>query len=136
MKTYFADTSYYISVLSPKDAFHGLAVELAGRKDVAVVTTTYVLMELAAYFARPPQRANLILFVDRLRQASNLTIVPCDAELFDKGWDRYSRHIDKGWSLVDCISFLIMEARGLREALATDRHFIQAGFQTLPEDLS
>ena len=38
---------------------------------------------------------------------------------------------DKGWSLTDCASFIIMEDEGLTIALTHDQHFIQAGLQAL-----
>jgi uncharacterized protein len=34
-----------------------------------------------------------------------------------------ARHADKGYSAVDCLSFVVMERLGIREALAIDRHF-------------
>jgi predicted nucleic acid-binding protein len=37
----------------------------------------------------------------------------------------------KDWSLTDCISFVVMEERGVTEALTSDRHFEQAGFASL-----
>lgn len=43
----------------------------------------------------------------------------------------YSRHTDKTWGLVDCISFVAMQERGITEALTADRHFVQAGFRAL-----
>jgi predicted nucleic acid-binding protein len=33
--------------------------------------------------------------------------------------------------LTDCVSFIVMEDRGINEALTTDEHFQQAGFQVL-----
>ena len=33
--------------------------------------------------------------------------------------------------LTDCISFVVMEERGLSEALTSDHHFEQAGFSVL-----
>ncbi len=43
----------------------------------------------------------------------------------------YSRRPDKDWSLTDCISFAVMQERGIAEALTGDRHFEQAGFTAL-----
>ncbi|MDP7134637.1 MAG: PIN domain-containing protein, partial [Planctomycetota bacterium] len=39
--------------------------------------------------------------------------------------------LDKGWSLTDCVSFVVMQERGLVDALTTDLHFQQAGFRAL-----
>jgi uncharacterized protein len=35
------------------------------------------------------------------------------------------------WSLTDCISFEVMRARGISDALTGDHHFAQAGFRVL-----
>ena len=41
----------------------------------------------------------------------------------------YGTRHDKNWSLTDCFSFVVMEQRRLVQALATDHHFRQAGFE-------
>ena len=38
---------------------------------------------------------------------------------------------DKDYSLCDAVSFVLMKQRGLREALTTDHHFEQEGFERL-----
>jgi uncharacterized protein len=43
----------------------------------------------------------------------------------------FAERSDKGWSLTDCISIALMQERGLTQALTTDRHFEQAGFNVL-----
>ena len=50
---------------------------------------------------------------------------------FLSGLELYTDRPDKAWSLVDCVSFKVMRARGLKEALAHDEHFEQAGFVAL-----
>jgi predicted nucleic acid-binding protein len=39
--------------------------------------------------------------------------------------------IDKTYSLCDAVSFILMQQRGITDALTTDRHFDQAGFRRL-----
>jgi len=43
----------------------------------------------------------------------------------------YKKYADKEWSLVDCISFIVMRERGIKQALTFDRHFEQAGFDAI-----
>jgi predicted nucleic acid-binding protein len=43
----------------------------------------------------------------------------------------YRSRLDKEWGLTDCISFIVMEQRGITKALTTDLHFQQAGFAVL-----
>jgi predicted nucleic acid-binding protein len=56
--------------------------------------------------------------------------------LFREAVERYNQRPDKSWGLTDCASFLIMEERGISEALTHDEHFVQAGFAALLRDES
>ena len=58
-------------------------------------------------------------------------VIPTSDELFEKGVTLYDARPDKRWSLTDCISFVVMGERGIREALTGDHHDEQAGFTAL-----
>ncbi len=58
-------------------------------------------------------------------------VVPPTHEQFQRALDRYEMRPDKDWSLTDCLSFLLMEERGIADALTADHHFEQAGFRAL-----
>ncbi len=49
----------------------------------------------------------------------------------DRGVALYADRADKHWSLTDCISFIVMEDRGIRDALTGDHRFQQGGFNAL-----
>ena len=131
MTTLFADTYYYVAMLSPKDSTHAQAVALTARLQPRIVTTAWVLAELAATFSTPTRRGSFISLFDRLSTSDEVKVVPASAELFDDGMKLYRKRPDKSWSLTDCISFLVMERAGLTEALTGDHHFEQAGFVAL-----
>jgi hypothetical protein len=69
--------------------------------------------------------------VQSLEEDSATKIVRCDSKWFRRGLDHFSSRLDKEWSLTDCISFVVMEANRLTEALTDDHHFEQAGFAIL-----
>jgi predicted nucleic acid-binding protein len=50
---------------------------------------------------------------------------------FLEGLRLYGERLDKGYSLVDCISMSAMRRHRIREVLTNDRHFEQEGFVIL-----
>ena len=68
----------------------------------------------------------------RLLQSPSVDLVHVDEKLFQTGWRYFQKRNDKAYSLTDCISFVTMEQRNIRIALAFDKHFVQAGFALLP----
>jgi uncharacterized protein len=131
MTTVFADTYYYIALLSPKDGMHARAVELTARLQPAIVTTAWVLTELAAAMSAPAKRARFLKLFDDLRSSAEVKLIPASPELFEAGLALFRARPDKAWSLADCISFIVMERAGITEALTGDHHFEQAGFTIL-----
>jgi predicted nucleic acid-binding protein len=67
--------------------------------------------------------------INDLRTDPNIETIPVDATFFDRAVELYGSRSDKEWGLTDCISFVVMQERGLTHVLTTDRHFAQAGFQ-------
>lgn len=61
----------------------------------------------------------------------NSEIVPMTSSAFWQALERYRRRADKTWGLTDCASLLIMEEKGITDALSADRDFQQAGFKAL-----
>lgn len=96
-----------------------------------MTTTAWVMAELASYLAAPVNRSIFDRLLTSIRSSPGVRFIPASRELFDAGAELYAARVDKAWSLVDCISFLVMQREGLTEALTTDHHFTQAGFVTL-----
>jgi predicted nucleic acid-binding protein len=127
----FADTSYYIALINPDDETHTLATRLTSELKGQVVTTSFVLNELANFLVRPPNRSLFLEMLDAMRRDPQVVIVPMTQALFDRGVELYAQRLDKEWSVTDCISFLVMNDRALTDALTSDHHFEQAGFNVL-----
>ncbi len=131
MNAAFADTYYYLALLSESDAAHEQAMRLSRVLASKTVTTPWVLTEVADAMASPSLRPLFLGLYDRLRNNPHVTIVPATAELFEQGVDLYAVRPDKEWSLTDCISFVVMNQFGLTDALTGDRHLEQAGFRAV-----
>ncbi len=127
----FADTGFFIAQLKPRDALHERALRWERRTNSPLLTTEYVLIEVADALSAPLNRARFHAFLSFLRRSSGCEIVPASPALFESGLQLHAARPDKEWSLTDCISFALMQQRGLTRALAYDHHFEQAGFEPL-----
>ena len=133
MTTWFADTFYFLALLVRNDPAHPRAQALASSHQPArkLITTAWVLTEVADALSAPANRPGFLNLLKLLRSNPLVEVVSADAALFDHGVDLYARRPDKEWSLTDCISFVVMTERGIVEALTGDHHFEQAGFRAL-----
>ena len=131
MNAVFADTSFYLAVLNPRDLAHAKALQVGDSLHRPVVLTDFILLELGNALSSVGQRELFSRLVPSLRSRPNVRIVPATRDLLDRGLDLFSRRRDKEWSLTDCISFVVMREEGLTDALTTDHHFKQAGFRVL-----
>lgn len=135
MNRIFADSYFFFATLNPRDAAHKKAIDFARESREPLLTTAWVLTELADGLAATPRRqAFRTLLADLEANKSNL-IVPANTETFEKGVDLYHNRPDKQWSLTDgisfVISFVVMTEEGVTDALTGDHHFEQTGFKAM-----
>lgn len=134
MPATLVDTAAWIALVNTRDELHDRANQTMSelrRNNVALVTTEFVLLEVANAFCAPAWRGKVIKLIDGLRSLPNLQIIEADSSLLAEGWRLFCSRLDKEWSLTDCISLAIMQNEQIKEAFTSDHHFEQAGFVKL-----
>ncbi len=131
MKVVFADAFYFLARLNRRDEHHERVVEFSRGFRARLVTSDWILMEVADALAASACRRRVREFIHHLHQNAACEVIPASGELLNRALDMYHQHGDKEWTLTDCVSFVIMRERNLLEALTGDRHFGQAGFIAL-----
>ena|SRR5580765_1916603 len=134
MDEYFADSWFFIARIDRFDSHHSRARRVDERLGTrTIVTHEAVLSEVLAFFSS--QGAHLrreAAFVIRRILAKD-EVMSIDRALFARGVDLYAARPDKEYSLVDCISMVIMKERGIQHVLTNDHHFRQEGFVVVNE---
>lgn len=131
---YFVDTWFLVALFNPRDAHHRRAKSIDRRlRGATLVTHDVALTEFLTFVADegPTVRDHAVRIVRDLM--AQHVVLPCDRSLFLRALDRYEQRADKEYSLVDCMSMVIMEQRGIRHVLTNDHHFTQAGFVVVSE---
>src|SRR3954447_14393844 len=111
------DTSGLLCFHHAAEPQHAEAVRLFAAAPVRL-THNYILAEFIALAAarRLPRQAALALIAD-LQDSPLVEVVWVDAPLHNAALQLLQQRLDKSWSLCDAVSFVLMERRGLVEAL-------------------
>ena len=135
MNKVFIDTSGWASFFIEKEPNHVETLRLMRQwqqQNHRIVTTNYVLTELIALFTRERVQCSTALnYIETIRSADWVEIVHIDESLDAEAWQFLANRLDKKWSLVDAVSFVVMQEREMTDALTADHHFEQAGFVCL-----
>ena len=86
---------------------------------------------MAHFFRRPVHAKHCLRRLRTLRRDPSLEIIGFDSALCTAATTFYGARTDKSWGVTDCLSFILMQQRGLTAALSSDHHFEQAGFSAL-----
>ncbi|WP_017651609.1 type II toxin-antitoxin system VapC family toxin [Fortiea contorta] len=131
----FLDTSYLLALELANDQNHQVAQthwHQVITASPAFVTTSYIFDEVVTYFNSRNHHAKAVQVGNLLLLSPSVQFVHVDEVLFYVGWAYFQQHQDKGYSLTDCISFMVMQKHGIETAYTFDQHFVQAGFQKEP----
>jgi uncharacterized protein len=134
VKRVFADAGYWIAILAPRDRLHDRAKQVSESLGPhLLITTEMVLTEVAAFFSDKGARLRhaVVALIRSIRANPNIRLVPQTSLQFQEAVALYEQYSDKEWSLTDCASILTMRELELKEVLAHDEHFEQAGYVCL-----
>jgi predicted nucleic acid-binding protein len=127
------DTAFAIALLNTEDDHHLAAIALGNqlRGRARLVLTRAVCLEIGNAMSNPRLRSQVANLLAGMEADPNVEILPWSEREYSNALALFRSRPDKAWSLTDCMSFVIMRERGITDALTTDNHFRQAGFQPL-----
>jgi predicted nucleic acid-binding protein len=130
----FVDTSGWYALIDRRDAAHARAksvVQGLVKSGVRLVTSDYVLDESLTLTRMRAGGAAAVRLLDLVDQTAALDTEWIGADRFAFAKALFRKQVDQGFSFTDCTSFIVMEERGIREALTADSHYVARGFHAL-----
>jgi predicted nucleic acid-binding protein len=131
MRQVFAGAHYWVAIINDQDQSHAAAKAISLTLQGAMIfTTEEALTEVLAFFSERGQHLRQLTTatVRSLAADPMIRILPQSHQSFLTGLALYEARPDKGYSLTDCISILVMRQKGITEILTHDDHFTQEGF--------
>lgn len=135
MKGLFVDTAGWMACADEGDPAHAPACaarDAALEQGTLLVTTDYVLDETLTLLRMRLGLPAAKSWWAQVEGSSRLRWEWVGMERAEKARKAFFRFRDKSYSFTDCTSLVVMQELRLKQALTTDHHFHQMGFQVLP----
>ena len=123
----FLDTGFLFALVSRRDAHHRRVVDVfrdfrnARLADVLLTTNHVVAETITLTLKSGHDKAENL--GDQLYSEKLARIHWATPDEERAAFDFFKRHKDQTYNIVDCLSFVVMEKLGIREALAVDSDF-------------
>jgi predicted nucleic acid-binding protein len=130
----FVDSSGLCALADRRDPAHPTAkqcVERLAPGGVRLLLTDYILDEAATLAKARAGGMAALKLLEIVERSHAFAMVWIDPERFEAAKSFFRKHADHDYSFTDCTSFVAMRELKLKQALTTDRHFAEAGFQPL-----
>ena len=127
----FVDTGAWFACFISHDPRHAQAYDWYLGNVERLVTSDHVLVELFTLLKARGQFRIALAVGDDLWSGSLARVEYATAVDLAGAWNAYKSYHDKRWSLVDCLSRVIMQRLDISRAFAFDEHFRQFGTVTV-----
>jgi predicted nucleic acid-binding protein len=96
----------------------------------SLIITDGIIDKIFAHFSKQGDimRGKVIELYQNILDDPSIQLISYNQELRQAGIELYKKRLDKGYSLTDCISMIIMKKINISEVLTNDKHFSQEGF--------
>jgi predicted nucleic acid-binding protein len=133
-RTVFVDTSFVLALENRDDPHHARAKQLDCQlvaEGAMLLLHWGILLETGDGYAQSGRRVKGMVLLDKFVNEEGFKVLPLSQEIVDEAVTLFRSRPDKEWVLTDCVSFVLMQREGVKEALTADAHFRQAGFEAI-----
>ena len=128
----FADASAWVAITNTKDRYHAEATGVYRRllqSAVPLITSTWTAYEALTIVKTRLGYSQAERLWQRIQRPSVVDLVRVDERIEAQALELFWKYKDKDWGVVDCASLVVMDEIGCHQALAFDRHFMEASQQ-------
>lgn len=126
----FIDTGFWIALFDSRDTNHVLAKKCLKPllRNYRLYLSDFIVFETITYLNCSIGRHDLAMrFLAKIEEPI-LTALVIDEIIKVQALEWFKKYSDKGLSITDCTSFVLMQQKGIRQYAGFDIHFQQMGF--------
>ena len=131
----FVDTSAWIALVDKDDSHHKEAASsypslLKNHRNL--ITSNLVIAETYIIILNELGHKPAIDFLEKLKVSPRILKVYSNEDIEAEGELILARYGDQDFSYTDAVSFVVMKRQKIKKAFSFDKHFLIAGFVSVP----
>ena len=128
----FVDASAWVAITNAKDRYYDEAIRVYRRllrSLTPLVTSTWTAYEALTIVKTRLGYSQAERLWQLVQRPSVVDLIRVDERVEAGALELFWEYRDKDWGVVDCASLVVMEAVRCHQAVAFDRHFVDASQQ-------
>ena len=131
---WYVDTNFWYALVNARDRWHTSAALAHEAREGDTCSSSFVVAEVVSLLMKRAGKHSATTLLRTIEGDPSCEIIHPTPAQYVRARDLFARHPDWDFDLVDAISFIVMQDRGIERALTFDHHFEQMGFTTAPRD--
>lgn len=131
----FIDTSAWIALVDKDDSHHkeaALSYPPLLKNCRNLITSNLVIAETYIVIVNELGHKPAIDFLEKLKASPRILKVYSNEDTEEEGELILAKYGDQNFSYTDAVSFVIMKRQRIKKAFCFDKHFLIAGFVSVP----
>jgi uncharacterized protein len=134
-ETMFIDTSAWFAGIAKNDQYNEPAMKCRNqllKGKTRFTTSNLIIHETTMLLERKVSKKESIRFLKAIVKDPIVEIIHADEDVEQEAYELYQKYKDHDFSVVDCISFVIMRKYKISRCFTFDKHFSTMGFDVEP----
>jgi predicted nucleic acid-binding protein len=131
----FVDTSAWVALADKDDSNHKKAAAVYPsllQKQKGLITSNLIIAETYVLLLNEIGHHAAMNFLDRIKASPRILKMYSNEDLERDAVKILEKYDDQDFSYADAVSFVIMKRQKMQKAFCFDKHFMTAGFESIP----
>ena len=131
----FVDTSAWVALADKDDSHHKDAASIYPsifKNHKQLVTSNLIIAETYIILLKELRHKAAIEFLERTKASPRILTIYSNQNIEAEAEGILVKYVDQDFSYTDAVSFVIMKRQKIKKAFCFDKHFVTAGFTSIP----
>jgi uncharacterized protein len=131
----FVDTSAWVALADKDDSNHRKAAAVYPsllQYQKGLITSNLIIAETYILLLNELGHQAAMNFLERIKASPRILKMYSNEDLERDAAEILGQYDDQDFSYADAVSFVIMKRQKMRKAFCFDKHFMTAGFESIP----